>query len=130
MLSTLQIKLKLFILQIIILVELLLNKIHTKIGIPRTQYSILHLIFYKYVLIFLKKSKFSVIYIKLTLYLFQDSQLEDDHTTVNIDSIPTQTFSSSLYSNNGPTDDAILKILSTPPQHRNMGSIPYKVFKN
>jgi len=59
----------------------------------------------------------------------QDSQLEDDIISDNIHSIPTQTFSSSLYSNNGPTDDAILKILSTPPQNITMGSGPYKETK-
>ncbi|XP_015367030.1 PREDICTED: putative uncharacterized protein DDB_G0282133 isoform X2 [Diuraphis noxia] len=48
----------------------------------------------------------------------QDSQLEEDIISVDMNSIPTQTFSSTVYSNHGPTDDAILKILSTPPQHR------------
>uniref|UniRef100_A0A2S2QD77 Caprin-1 dimerization domain-containing protein n=1 Tax=Sipha flava TaxID=143950 RepID=A0A2S2QD77_9HEMI len=59
----------------------------------------------------------------------QDSLLEEDHVNVNLDSIPTQTFSSSLYTNNGPTDEAILKILSTPPQHHALNSVPYKESK-
>lgn len=45
---------------------------------------------------------------------------------VNPNSIPTQTFSSSLY-NNRSTDEAILKILSSPPQHRTLESTLYKV---
>lgn len=48
----------------------------------------------------------------------QDSQLEEETISADLNSIPTQTFSSSMYSNHGPTDDAILKILSTPPQHQ------------
>ncbi|XP_025198140.1 caprin-2-like [Melanaphis sacchari] len=48
----------------------------------------------------------------------QDSQLEEDIISVDLNSIPTQTFSSSIYGSHGPTDDAILKILSTPPQHQ------------
>ncbi|CAI6352730.1 unnamed protein product [Macrosiphum euphorbiae] len=50
----------------------------------------------------------------------QDSQLEEDIISIDLNSIPTQTFSSSIYANHGPTDDAILKILSTPPQHRTL----------
>ncbi|KAL5238588.1 hypothetical protein ACI65C_005998 [Semiaphis heraclei] len=50
----------------------------------------------------------------------QDSQLEDDIISVDMNSIPTQTFSSTIYGNHGPTDDAILKILSTPPQHQTL----------
>jgi hypothetical protein len=65
--------------------------------------------------------------LKYLIYLIQDSLLEEDHVNVNLDSIPTQTFSSSLYTNNGPTDEAILKILSTPPQHHALNSVPYKV---
>lgn len=45
-----------------------------------------------------------------------------------MNSIPTQTFSSTIYGNHGPTDDAILKILSTPPQHQTLVPIPHKVF--
>jgi len=45
-----------------------------------------------------------------------------------MNSIPTQTFSSTMYGNHGPTDDAILKILSTPPQHRTLVAIPLKIF--
>ncbi|XP_022180557.1 putative uncharacterized protein DDB_G0282133 isoform X2 [Myzus persicae] len=50
----------------------------------------------------------------------QDSQLEEDIISIDLNSIPTQTFSSSICGNHGPTDDAILKILSTPPQHRTL----------
>jgi len=52
------------------------------------------------------------------IFIFQDSQLEEETISVDLNSIPTQTFSSSMYSNHGPTDDAILKILSSPPQHQ------------
>jgi len=62
------------------------------------------------------------------LILFQDSQLEEDIISIDLNSIPTQTFSSSIYGNHGPTDDAILKILSTPPQHRTLVPISHKVF--
>lgn len=50
----------------------------------------------------------------------QDSQLEEDIISVGLNSIPTQTFSSSIYGSHGPTDDAILKILSSPPQHQQL----------
>jgi len=50
----------------------------------------------------------------------QDSQLEEDIINVGLNSIPTQTFSSSIYGSHGPTDDAILKILSSPPQHQQL----------
>ncbi|KAL4134874.1 hypothetical protein QTP88_006570 [Uroleucon formosanum] len=49
----------------------------------------------------------------------QDSQLEEDIISIDLNSIPTQTFSSSIYGNHGPTDDTILKIMSTP-QHRTL----------
>ncbi|XP_050439093.1 caprin-2-like [Adelges cooleyi] len=48
----------------------------------------------------------------------QDSQLEEEHSSENLHSIPTQTFSSSAYNSNRPADEAILKILATPPQTR------------
>lgn len=64
--------------------------------------------------------------INFILSCFQESLLEEDHLNVNLNSIPTQTFSSSLY-NNRPTDEAILKILSSPPQHRTVESGSYKV---
>lgn len=57
--------------------------------------------------------------------MFQDSQLEEDIISVDLNSIPTQTFSSSIYSHHGPTDDAILKILSSPPQHQILVYFPY-----
>lgn len=59
---------------------------------------------------------------------FQDSQLEEDIISIDLNSIPTQTFSSSICGNHGPTDDAILKILSTPPQHRTLVPIPQNIF--
>ncbi|XP_008189911.1 uncharacterized protein DDB_G0283357 isoform X2 [Acyrthosiphon pisum] len=69
----------------------------------------------------LQKSKNTTDSVLNTSFDFlQDSQLEEDIISIDLNSIPTQTFSSSIYANHGPTDDAILKILSTPPQHRTL----------
>lgn len=56
--------------------------------------------------------------------MFQDSQLEEDHTSVNPNTVPTKIFSS-MYS--APMEDKILKVHPTSSQNRTMDFNTFKV---
>jgi len=58
------------------------------------------------------------------MYLFQDSQLEEDHISVNLNTVPTKTFSS-MYT--APIDDNILKVEPISSENRTMAFDKYKV---